>query len=301
MNLDNLNAFLAIVDAESFSGAAQQLHITQPAISKRIRQLECELDCLLFERGSKQVALTEAGRKLLPHARTVLLEVQNARDSIAHLNTRVGGRLGIIVSHHVGLHRLPRILNRYIARYPEVDLQLRFLESEKATEELYRHDAELAFITLPRQQDDKLQLHLSWPDPMAFVCGPGHPLASATQTTPVTLELLASHQAVLPASTTTTYQLIRQLFDEHKLALTASIPTNDLETIKMMVSVGIGWSVLPRTMLDQAVIHLPVQAHPPCRYLGAVSVKRKTLGNAARAFIHEARAVWGENKPVIAG
>lgn len=292
MNLDTIEAFLAVTDMGSFSLAAEQLHITQPAISKRIKQLEEQLQSQLFERGNKQLLLSHAGRQLLPHARAILLEVKNAKEAIELLNDTVSGPLGIAVSHHVGLHRLPLILRRFIQKYPQVDLQLRFLESEKAINELAVNGCDLAFITLPPVLSDELNLHLKWRDPMRFVCAPDHPLSKESQ---VTMEQLATFQAVLPASTTTTFQLIKHLFETHALTLKASIPTNDLETIKMMVSVGIGWSVLPETMLDGNVQQLVTKVNTPYRHLGAVSIKRKKPGKAALAFIEEAQAVWGKD------
>ncbi|HQQ58301.1 MAG TPA: LysR family transcriptional regulator, partial [Thermomonas sp.] len=91
MELANLAAFLAVADAGGFSAAAAALHLTQPAVSKRIAQLESELDARLFDRVGRQVLLTEAGQLLLPRARQLLGDANDARRALRELEHGIGG------------------------------------------------------------------------------------------------------------------------------------------------------------------------------------------------------------------
>lgn len=115
MDLANLSAFVAIAGHGSFSSAAEALHLTQPAVSKRIALLEAQLSARLFDRLGRQVVLTEAGLALLPRAQRILAELDDTRRVLEHLGAAVGGRLSLATSHHVGLHRLPALLRRFAA------------------------------------------------------------------------------------------------------------------------------------------------------------------------------------------
>ena len=119
MDLANLNAFIAIAEAGSFSEAAERLHLTQPAVSKRIAGLEQQLDTRLFDRLGREVSLTEAGRALLPRAYQILYVLDDTRRALTNLNGEVSGRLTLATSHHIGLHRLPALKRGQVASLAE--------------------------------------------------------------------------------------------------------------------------------------------------------------------------------------
>jgi DNA-binding transcriptional LysR family regulator len=300
MDIDSLNAFVSIVETGSFSKAAEAISITQPAISKRINSLESQLGCKLFERVQRSVRLTEEGQELLPRATSILREVENAKQSILNISHNVSGNLTVVASHHIGLHRLPFVIKPFLQQYPDVNLKLLFMESEKAFEALDHNHADIGFITVtPGAYPDYVE-HLIWDDPMSIVCSSEHELVesqskSNTHTHNTSIEKLSKANAILPSKTTLTYQLIEKLFADKDLKLNATIPTNYLETIKMMVSVGLGWSILPNTMIDDELTVLTSSEYSPSRKLGAVTHKRKTMSNAAKALIEQAHKVWGDD------
>ncbi|KZZ21812.1 hypothetical protein A3752_07995, partial [Oleiphilus sp. HI0081] len=226
----------------------------------------------------------------------------NAKHAIKNLSHNVEGELRIVASHHIGLHRLPLILKEFSKRYPEVDLKLNFLDSESAYPILGDNQADIAFITIPDQLSDDYICHLSWDDPMSFICSQHHELASLTSVTPPDL---AKHNAILPSRSTLTYRVVEAMFHQSKLMLNASIPTNYLETMKMMAGVGMGWSVLPNTMIDEELKVLPIDLSNSygteselTRNLGAVSFRKKSMSNAAKAFIEVAESIWGRQVSV---
>lgn len=298
MDIDSLLAFVNVYKERSFSKAAARMELTQPAITKRIQSLEKQLDAKLIERLQRDILLTEAGEALYPHALSVLHEIDNARHAIKNLGQRIDGELRIVASHHIGLHRLPMILKEFSKRFPDVDLKLNFLDSESAYSILGDNQADIAFITTPDQIRDDYIAHLSWDDPMSFICSRSHPLAKLKKVTP---KDLSEHSAILPSRTTLTYRVVASMFKQSDLTLNASIPTNYLETMKMMAGVGMGWTVLPNTMIDEELKVLPVNLENSFeasaklkRRLGAISYRRKSLSNAAKAFIGVAESVWGK-------
>jgi DNA-binding transcriptional LysR family regulator len=282
MDIANLRAFVAIAESASFSTAAANLHLTQPAISKRVAALENSFGARLFDRIGRRVSLTEAGQALLPRAQRILAELDDSRRALSNLSGQVGGVLRLGTSHHIGLHRLPPTLRTFVTRYPDVELDLRFMDSEAACHAVETGNLELAIVTLPPVARPSLQLIPVWDDPLAVVCAPEHPLAQQRH---VQLSDLSDYPAILPASSTYTRQIAEQAFSELGLTLRSSLSTNYLETIKMLVSVGLGWSLLPQTMVDQQLRALPVQGLQLQRTLGLVHHRERTLSNAARAMM----------------
>lgn len=282
MDTQSLKVFLAVAENASFTLAAEKLFLTQPAVSKRIAGLEEQLGCMLFDRIGRDIQLTEAGRTLLPRARQWLLELDDIRRSISNLSGEVAGTLRIGTSHHVGLHRLPPILREFSRRYPEVRLDIRFIDSEEAWEGVLHGELELGVVTLPPEPDPRVEQVPIWDDPLVFMAAPEHPLA---QEKSLALAQLTDYPALLPSPATFTRRLVETLFDEHELQAQIAMSTNYLETLYMMVSIGLGWSLLPEAMMDGKVRKLPVDAKLPVRQLGYVTHPARSLSNAARRFI----------------
>ncbi len=282
MDLANLNAFIAVAETRSFSLAAERLHLTQPAVSKRIAALEAQLDVRLFDRLGRDVSLTEAGRALLPRAYQILNVLDDTRRALTNLNGDIGGRLSLATSHHIGLHRLPPLLRAFTRAHPQVSLDIRFLDSEVAYDEVLHGRAELAVITLAPLTAEPVLAVKVWDDPLDFVVAPEHPLASKVD---ITLADVAGHPAVFPGSNTFTHHIAQRLFEREGLTPNITMSTNYMETIKMMVSIGIAWSVLPRRMLDEQVVSLPLPGVQLTRQLGYILHRERTLSNAARAFM----------------
>lgn len=147
MDIHALSAFIAVVELGSFSEAAVRLHITQPAVSKRIRSLEELLKSRLFDRIGRDVILTEAGRALVPSANRIIREIKDAKQIVGNLSDSISGKLSIAISHHISLYRLPNTIKQFIARQPIVELDLHFMESEQAYSEVLNRELELAFVT----------------------------------------------------------------------------------------------------------------------------------------------------------
>jgi len=281
LDIPALYAFVTVAEHRSFSLAAEQIHLTQPAISKRITALESELGTRLFDRIARQTTLTETGKALLPRARQILEGIEECRRSVTNLSGRTSGRLTIGTSHHIGLHRLPPLLRSYVDHYPEVDLDIRFLDSEAGMEAVAHGELELAIITLPTNAPSELISHPIWDDPLAFIAAHDHPLTQKHRIAP---QLLAKHDAILPSEGTYTRQIVEAEFAPLKIEPHVTMATNYLETIKMLVSVGLGWSVLPQSMVDEEVAVFKVSGIRLKRTLGLVEHPQRTLSNAAAAL-----------------
>lgn len=281
MQLSAVEAFVAVCEQGSVRAAAASLHLTQPAVSKRIAKLETLFGHELFDRVGRGIAPTEAGRAFLPHARRMLAEFEDGHRALDSLSERVSGRLGLGLSHHVGLHRMPSVLRRYARDYPGVELDIAFLASEAACDAVARGHLELAVITLPQPPRADLIQHRVWPDPMEIFVAPDHPLAGEAKPEP---RHLGAYPALLPEADTTTYALVADALAARKIDFTVRLSSNYLETLKMLTAVGLGWSALPASMRDHELQALDVGLDLQ-RSLGAVRHPGRRLSNAARAML----------------
>ncbi|MBU2885076.1 LysR family transcriptional regulator [Gilvimarinus agarilyticus] len=286
MDTQHITTFMAVAELGSFSLAAERLHLTQPAVSKRIALLEQSLRAKLFDRIGKQLSLTHAGNTLLPRAEHILELVSEAEHAIDRLNNRIAGKLSIATSHHIGLHHLPPVLQRFSSQYPDVNLDLHFLDSEKALEAVEQGLFDLGVITLPDTAPAGIEQIPVWHDELHFVASPSHPLAGRH----INLSDLAQHKAILPDSNTYTTALVGSMFADQSLTLNVDMVTNHLDTIKMMVAIGLGWGVLPTSMLDASLCSLTLGSPALSRRLGVIYHRNRHQSNPAQKFIESLQA-----------
>lgn len=291
MDIQLLRAFIIAGEEHSFSTAAERLHITQSAISKRIAQLEQQLNQTLFDRVARKVYLTEAGQRLLPRAQRIIAAIDDTQRYMSESSHTINGELRIATSHHIGIHRLPPVLKEYRQQHPDVHLQLQFIDSEQAETLLLHDKCDLAVTTLPVSESDSysedIQYHTLWTDPLHIVINHKHPLAQQSlDSKPVSIaKQLLLHPAILPDINTRTTQLIQQQLKTDYHQLNIAMTSNHLDAIKMMVAVGLGWSVLPDIMIDDSLYALKTNANMK-RQLGCLHHRHRTLSNAARAMLH---------------
>ena len=282
MDTQDLKVFIAVAEQGSFSEAAEHIFLSQPAVSKRIANLENLLGTKLFDRISRQIFLTEAGRILLPKARSILQEIESTKQAMHSLRGEISGKLSIAISHHLGLHRLPPLLKAYAEMHPDVELDVAFNDSEKAYEGVAHGNFELAVNTLAVSPMPKINEIPLWYDEMKFVCTKTHPL---TKIKSPALKDLSEYRCLIPDTSTFTGRILEQAFAKESLSLQPIMSTNFLQTLGKMTEIGLGWSLLPKTLIDtQTMYEIPVEL-PLGRNLGIIHHAERTLSSAAVAFI----------------
>ena len=283
MDYDQLITFVKLAQTGSFSMTADKLNITQPAVSKRIALLESYLKCKLFDRIGKQNSLTAAGKLALIRVNRILAESKELKNDIENLSQRISGQLIISTSHHIGLHRLPEVLKQYVKQYPDVDLDMRFRDSEIAFDDVLQGRSALAIATLPAEiTESRIASYPLWLDKLSLVCASNHPL---TKITNLKLKDLETHNAILPGDETFTRRIINQYFTTNRLNLNIAFETNYLETIKVMVASGLGWSVLPEILAGDDLHIIPFDSLKLNRMLGVMINTQMSVTNSSTAMI----------------
>lgn len=282
MDIEALRAFTEVAKHASFSLAAENLYLTQPAVSKRVAQLESQLDTRLFDRVGRRITLTEVGQSLLPRAKQLIHDADALKHIVDDLSGEIRGRLRMGTSHHVGLHRLPDPLKRFTQSFPQVELDIQFMDSEAACRAVESGELEMAIVTLPPTPEPQLLLQPIWDDPLVFMLSDEHALARQSN---VTFEQLIQHAAVLPSAHTYTRGILEHAVVQLEARLHVAMETNYLETLAMLVSTGLGWSLLPRTLLKPGIKEINIRGFELSRQLGVVTHKKRSLSRAAASLI----------------
>jgi DNA-binding transcriptional LysR family regulator len=281
-----LVSFTRVAETKSITRAAEELFVTQPAVSKQIKALEEELGSRLFDRLGKKVHLTRTGEALYGHALKILRSVEEAKAAVKSLSGECSGELVIGTSDHISLHRLPDVLKSYIAAYPKVDLKLRCHRSETILEMVSGNLVDLGVITLPKVTPD-LVSKVIWKDPMSLVFPKGHPLAVLKS---IKLRNIANYGLILPEPGTTTRKTIDDAFSKRKLLPNVGMEVAYIETIKGLVKAGLGISILPdkaveAEMKNGLLMKAAIRDAKVTRNLGFIYLRDKYLSRPATEFL----------------
>mgnify|MGYP001814960416 CR=1 FL=1 len=286
MDTASLKTFMSIADSGSFTTAAEQLYLTQPAISKRIQALESELGARLFDRVGRQTLMTPAGEIFYKRAQIILQQLEDSLREIDNLSGEVAGTLHIGTSHHIGLHHLPPILKRLNQQYPELTLDIHFMDSEAAYREVHSGNLELGIITIPSTPEQELNSRIIWQDQLDFVVGKNHALAvERSHTIAMTPKILSQYDAILPAKNTYPRHILEAAFEKLGDKINTTLSTNYLETIKAMIQNGLGWGVLPESMIDDSLHRLKIKGVKMERHLGVLLHASRTLSSPVNALL----------------
>ena len=286
MDFYQLTYFRKAALTKSISRAAEELLVTQPAVSKQIKALEEELGERLFDRIGKRIYLTKAGEVLLARAEKILRSVQEAKTAVRDISEVCSGELLVGTSDHISIHRLPEVLKTYITSFPSVDLRLHCHRSETILEMVGSNLLDLGVITLPKTPPTMVA-KVVWQDPMSLVLPKGHALEGMKT---IGLKDLVRHPMILPEGGTTTRKMIDTAFSRKKLQPNVAMEIAYIETIKGLVKAGLGISILPDKAVEQELrsgdlIKRQVADARFSRELGLVYLKDKFLSRPAAEFI----------------
>lgn len=187
MNTRNLLAFLEVARTGSFSVAARNLGLTQPAVSFQIRSLEKEYGNVLIDRSSGRCRLTEAGETLRKYAQKILRAEEELRREMDGMRTEVSGTLTIAASNIPGEYILPYLLTRFRERHPLVDPHLTVADSERVLERVREGGADLGCVGFP-VEDERLRQGVLCSDRLVFIAPREHPLSNKKHLEPGDLE-----------------------------------------------------------------------------------------------------------------
>jgi DNA-binding transcriptional LysR family regulator len=304
MHIDQVEAFVAVVRGGGFTRAAAALHLSQPAVSRRLELLERELGAPLFERVRTGVLLTEAGRIFLPHAETLLASVRDGVDAVRALERPDHGTITLALVGTLASTSLTTCLEGFRAAHPRVDLRIRTALSREVSAIVRRGDATLG-LRYEADPDPEILSTPVYVEAMVAVSSPRHRLARARRLTPADL---ASEPWIgfpprpgPPGEPEPYTSALKQRLAVNALGAAEIIPIDSLTAQKRMVEAGFGLALLPRSSVDEELragtLHaLPVPAMEATLEVVLIHRRRAYLSGAARQMIAELRA-WPAQAP----
>lgn len=290
MNVRDLEVFLSVAKHLNFTRAGEEVHLSQPSVSVRIRQLEAGLGVKLFEQLGKRVALTEAGRLLVPHALRVLAAVDDVRHAVKELQGLERGSLKIGASTTPGMYLVPKIIARFKRRHPNVEIQLGIGDTRRVEEGVLANEFDFGFVG-GHLVGNEIDVRPWRTDKIVLIVPPGHPLARKRQ---VRLKDLTAEQFIFREQGSATQAAVESGLRAADLQLEMVMEMSNPEAVKQAVQGGLGVAFLSRFAIAtevRAKLLAPVniRALDIRRELKIVHRRDKHLSRAARAFIDMAR------------
>lgn len=282
--LRQLQVFEAVARQLSFSRAAAELHLTQPAVSMQVKLLEEQAGLPLFERLGKKIFLTEAGAELHQHSRIIAQQLRDADEALAARKGLSRGRL-VITMVSTAKYLVPPLLARFLKQHPGVTVKLSASNREVVLKQLADNEVDFAIMGTPPQRLDAVAEAFAR-HPHVVIAAPGHPLAKKRR---IPLARLAEETFLIREPGSGTRGLLERLFAEHRLPLNVSMEMASNETIKQAVQAGMGVSLLSLHTMElelktRRLAILDVQGTPIVRNWHVVRLAAKRLSPAAQAF-----------------
>ena len=279
MDLQQLETFLVVVERRSFTAAAEELYVSQAAVSSRVKALEAQLGARLFERSPHRVELTDVGAQLVGYAREIVAIAGDAMTTLGSRQIIPLVRFG--ASPSSAAHIVPTLIGAFRQRNPHIAVLLEVEAVPRLLKRLAQNELDVAIVEPCRQHRTSL-LEAIGPDRLVVVAGPGSPFASIRG--PLTLHELADLPLVMRTRQCCTLHFLAELLSDAagKGAVKPNVVmwVNELESLKRLVRTGVGVTVISQTAVVEELrsgqlVALPVE--------GVCLVRQRYVGVAPAA------------------
>jgi LysR family hydrogen peroxide-inducible transcriptional activator len=290
MEIHQLEYLVAVAEEGGFTRAAERLQVAQPSLSQQIKKLEKELHQPLFDRLPRGAVLTEAGQRMLEHARRVLAELHDARRRVSEVGGQVAGTLTVGAIPTIAPFLLPAVVRSFVGRWPLVRVSV----TEDVTARLLARvgQGELDLVVLSSAAEvPNVHIECVGAEPLYLAVSAGHRLAGRQR---VTWRQVAAEPFVLLHDEHCLAGQVQQYCAPHGLQPAVAARGAQIHTVATMVSAGLGVSVLPEMFraADTAAdrVYVPFVSPAPQRELCMAWSLLRYRTNAARAFAEAVRA-----------
>jgi len=285
MNFTHLAAFHAVAETGSVTAAAERMHISQPALTREIRELEERFGVPLFDRMPRGMQPTEAGRLLLEYARQIFHLADTAEATISEFAGLQRGQLMLASSRTGGIYVLPDLIDRFCDLYPKVTINLGIYNTEAVKQAVLSQECPLGLIE-GEYDEEAFDAMACGSDEIIAIAGPGHPYAKRRR---LTAEALGQTKLVLREAGSGTRRIVEQAYEARGLSLTPNVIIGGPEVIKRLLRLGRTVSWVSRMSVAEelaagTLVELPVSDIRIARQLYMLWRKGYSLSPSARAF-----------------
>jgi DNA-binding transcriptional LysR family regulator len=298
VDLGLLETFRAVVRAGGMRRAAASLHVTQPAVSGRIRELERQLDVQLFERVGRRLHLTDAGDLVLAESASLLAAADSLTQRLIELGAAQSGTLRLASIDAVSIHLLSEIYRSFVQQHPHVALRVHVVDSHRVLEAVRDLEVELGFFAMPpvgaTALPPEIVVEPFFADELCCVANPSHELVGRRR---LDLATLAAAPLILYSSGSHTRAVLDEVFRTRAVPPNVVMETGSPEAMQRLAEAGVGIAILPRTQIRDAEAHGRLRRLRPAstRFVRTLAIARRRdrhLGPHARRFVDRVRARW---------
>lgn len=284
LTLRQLQVFASVARHLSHSRAAEELYLSQPAVSMQIKQLEQNVGLPLLEQVGKQLHLTEAGREMLHYSLNITQQLREMDEVFGALKGLEYGHLSISVVSTAN-YFMPQLLAKFIQAHPKIRVSLSVANRDAVIKHLTENSADLAIMGQPPEGAD-MQAEAFLKNPLVVIAAPTHPLTHYKKIQP---DQLSQETFLLREQGSGTRSVVERFFASHLLALPAHMEMDTNEAIKQSVQAGMGIGIISRHSIDleletRRLAVLDVDHFPILRHWYIVHRKNKRPSAAAQEF-----------------
>ncbi len=283
--LKQLRAFCAVAKSGKMIDAAEELYLSQPAISLQVRALERELDTVLFERHGPRINLTREGQELYEMARPLIesLETLNARFNRRMKGDLDSGEVVIAAGESTIIYLLPRLVQHFRKRYPNIHVQLKNVTGRDGLAMIRDDEVDFAIGSMLDVPSDIDYQPIYSYEP-ALILPLGHDLADKDD---VKIEDISPYGLILLPRRLTTWRMVDRVFQQHQVPFNVTLEVGGWEVIKRYVELDFGVSIVTSICLrdDDKLVAKNMSAYFPKRSYGTVMRRGKFLSPQAKAFL----------------
>ncbi len=289
MDMESLRIFVDLATTRSFSKTAERNFLSQSAVSQRIRSLEGEFGHILVERGKGRpgAQFTEPGLRLLDGAREIIGRADALKREIAEMGGAVGGTLRVATIYSIGLHALTPRITAFLAQYPQVNLHLEYLRTDRIYDAVSGGAIDCGIVALPRERP-QIEIVPLESEKMVVIFAPGHPLEKLETINISDLNGLPfiAFDADIP-----TRHLIDDVLRANGVSVSIVHAFDNIETIKRVVEIGLGVAIVPeptinREVRDGTLLARPLEGEALTRATGILLRKGRIISGALSRFLN---------------
>ena len=285
ITMRQLQVFEAVARHLSFTRAAEELHLTQPAVSMQVKQLESMVDIRLFEQLGKKVHLTEAGTTVLKHSRIMMGQLIDIERDINGLRGIEGGQLKICIASTVN-YFATRLLSKFCEKYKSVGISLDVINREELIKRLEANEPDLVLMGQPPDELD-VEAKAFMENPLIIIATPQHPSANRKR---IPISEMAEETFVMREPGSGTRTAMKRVFDQYGVEPKPGIQLSSNETVKQSVEAGLGLAVVSAHTVELELeagrlVSLDVENFPVVRKWYVAYRRGKHLSTTARVFL----------------
>jgi LysR family hydrogen peroxide-inducible transcriptional activator len=287
MEFHQLRYVCAIAETGSFSRAAERCHVAQPSLSQQVLKLEEDLGAKLFDRLGRSVRLTEAGRAFLPHARSILHQMEAARTGVEDKRTDVRGSVTVGVIPTIAPYLMPQSVAAFSKKYPDAKLRILEETTPVLVEGLRNLSIDVAILALPLRHKE-FQMYPLRTEPLYAALARDHPRARAKN---LSLRELRGEQFVMLRDGHCFRDLSVAACTRAKVNPRIAFESGQFSSLLGMVAAGVGVSLVPEMALDKNArcSYVRISDAQASRTIVAAVLRSRSFNRVQQAFLEHVR------------